>query len=124
MRRTRRICWPQKIGTGLTRASRPVSLPTGCTITSSGRRSAGLTMSLETGIWFARVWGWKPMKITEALFAEHQVFHNIFDHLERVAPRIKTLAEIKSLGALMECMMKAHSDTEDELFIRPLEHCF
>jgi hemerythrin-like domain-containing protein len=24
----------------------------------------------------------------------------------------------------MECMMKAHSDTEDELFIRPLEHCF
>jgi hemerythrin-like domain-containing protein len=64
------------------------------------------------------------MKITEALFAEHQVFHNIFDYLERVAPRTKTLAEIKSLAALMECMMKAHSDTEDELFIRPLEHCF
>ena len=64
------------------------------------------------------------MKITEALFAEHQVFHNIFDHLERVAPRTKTLAEIKSLAALMECIMKAHSDTEDELFIRPLEHCF
>jgi hemerythrin-like domain-containing protein len=64
------------------------------------------------------------MKITEALFAEHQVFHNIFDHLERVAPRTKTLAEIKSLAALMECVMKAHSDAEDELFIRPLEHCF
>jgi hemerythrin-like domain-containing protein len=64
------------------------------------------------------------MKITEALFAEHQVFHNIFDHLERVVPRAKTLAEIKALAALMETMMKAHSDTEDELFIRPLEHCF
>src|SRR5437763_10846257 len=64
------------------------------------------------------------MKITDALFAEHQVFHNIFDYLERVAPRTRTLAELKSLAALMECMMKAHSDTEDELFIRPLEHCF
>jgi hemerythrin-like domain-containing protein len=64
------------------------------------------------------------MKITEALFAEHQVFHNVFDHLELAAPRAKTLAEIKALAALMESMMKAHSDTEDELFIRPLEHCF
>ena len=64
------------------------------------------------------------MKITEALFAEHLVFHNVFDHLERVAPRVKTLAEVKGLAALMQAMMKAHSDTEDELFIRPLEHCF
>ena len=64
------------------------------------------------------------MKITEALFAEHLVFHNVFDHLDRVAPRVKTLAEVKGLAALMEAMMKAHSDTEDELFIRPLEHCF
>jgi hemerythrin-like domain-containing protein len=64
------------------------------------------------------------MKITEALFAEHFVFHNVFDHLERVAPRARTLAEIKTMAALMESMMKAHSDTEDELFIRPLEHCF
>jgi hemerythrin-like domain-containing protein len=24
----------------------------------------------------------------------------------------------------MECMLKAHSDTEDELFIGPLDHCF
>jgi hemerythrin-like domain-containing protein len=64
------------------------------------------------------------MKITEALFAEHLVFHNVFDHLEHVAPRAKTLAEVKALAAMMEAMMKAHSDTEDELFIRPLEHCF
>jgi hemerythrin-like domain-containing protein len=64
------------------------------------------------------------MKITEALFAEHQVFHNVFDHLERVTPRAKSLAEIKALSALMESMMKAHSDMEDQLFIRPLEHCF
>jgi len=64
------------------------------------------------------------MKITEALFAEHLVFHNLFDHIERAAPRLKTLAEIKSLAALMEALLEAHSRTEDELFIGPLEHCF
>ena len=63
------------------------------------------------------------MKITEALFAEHLVFHNLFDYIERAAPKIKTLGEIKSLAALMETMLEAHSRTEDELFIGPLEHC-
>ena len=64
------------------------------------------------------------MKITEALFAEHLVFHNMFDHLERTAPKLKTLAEFKSLAALLESALEAHSKTEDELFIGPLEHCF
>ena len=64
------------------------------------------------------------MKITEALLAEHLVFHNMFDHVEAVAPKLKTLAEVKSLAALLETLLKAHSDTEDELFIGPLEHCF
>jgi hemerythrin-like domain-containing protein len=64
------------------------------------------------------------MKITEALFAEHMVFHNMFDHIEAAAPKLKTLAEVKALAALMESLLKSHSDTEDELFIGPLEHCF
>jgi len=64
------------------------------------------------------------MKITEALFAEHLVFHNMFDHIETMAPALKTVAEVKSLAALMEALLKYHSDTEDELFIGPLEHCF
>ena len=64
------------------------------------------------------------MKITEALFAEHLVFHNMFDHIEATVPGLKTLAEVKSLAALMESVLKAHSDSEDELFIEPLEHCF
>src|SRR5512140_3048408 len=64
------------------------------------------------------------MKITEALFAEHLVFHSMFDHIEAMAPRLKTLAEVKALAALMESLLKSHSDTEDELFIGPLEHCF
>jgi hemerythrin-like domain-containing protein len=64
------------------------------------------------------------MKITEALFAEHLVFHSMFDHIEAAAPGLKTLAEVKSLATLMEQLLRAHSDTEDELFIGPLEHCF
>jgi hemerythrin-like domain-containing protein len=64
------------------------------------------------------------MKITEALFAEHLVFHNMFDHIEAEAPKLKTLAEVKALATLMEQLLRAHSDTEDELFMGPLEHCF
>ncbi len=63
------------------------------------------------------------MKITEILMAEHVVFHNLFDHLEHSAPRLKTLAELKALAAALETLLRAHSNTEDELFIAPLEHC-
>jgi hemerythrin-like domain-containing protein len=64
------------------------------------------------------------MKITEALLAEHMVFHNLFDHLERTAPRLKSLAELKALAGLMEAMLEAHSHAEDELFLGLLEPSF
>ena len=64
------------------------------------------------------------MKITDALLAEHQVYHNIFDHIETTVPKLTALGEVKVMAALMEKMLKAHSDTEDELFLGPLEHCF
>ncbi len=64
------------------------------------------------------------MKITSALLAEHMVFHHLFDHLERMAPEIRTLAELKSLAGLMEAMLRAHSKTEEELLMTPLDHCF
>jgi len=64
------------------------------------------------------------MKITEALLAEHFVFHTLFDYIECVAGTLKGIGEIKSLAAVLEVMLKVHSDTEDELFLGPLEHCF
>ena len=64
------------------------------------------------------------MKITQILMAEHTVFHNLFDHIEKTAPRLRTLAEVKSLAATLETLLHAHSQTEDELFVAPLEHCF
>ena len=63
------------------------------------------------------------MKITEALLAEHVVFHNLFDYLERTAPKLKTVAEARSLACLLESLLKTHSDVEEELLVEPLDHC-
>jgi hemerythrin-like domain-containing protein len=52
------------------------------------------------------------------------VFHHLFDHIEMTAPRLKTLAEVKSVAMLVDKVMAPHSQTEDKLFIEPLEHCF
>jgi hemerythrin-like domain-containing protein len=61
------------------------------------------------------------MKITQALQAEHVVFHNVFDYLDRVAPRLKTLAEVRTLAGLLEAMLAVHSKVEDHLLVEPLE---
>jgi len=64
------------------------------------------------------------MKITDVLRAEHAVFHNLFDHIETTVPRLKTVAEVKALAAVVEKLHGPHSKTEDDLFIDPLESCF
>ena len=63
------------------------------------------------------------MKITEILVAEHAVFHNLFDHIEKTLPRLKTLAEVKSLAATLDALMRPHAGTEDDLLMGQLEHC-
>src|ERR1700690_3904775 len=64
-----------------------------------------------------------PMKITNILVAEHAVFHNLFDHIEKTLPRLKTLAEVKLLAATLDALMRPHAKTEDDLMIEQLEHC-
>lgn len=64
------------------------------------------------------------MKITDVLRAEHAVFHDLFDHIEKVAGQLNTLDEVKLLAALVNNVMAPHTRTEDDLFIEPLEHCF
>lgn len=64
------------------------------------------------------------MKITEALIAEHVVFHNLFDHVENELPKLKTIAEVKTLSRLLENMLETHSKVEDQLLIEPLEPSF
>ena len=62
------------------------------------------------------------MKITDALLAEHVVFHNIFDHIENVLPQLKSLAEVKGWANLMEGLLLAHGKTEEDLVFAPLNH--
>jgi hemerythrin-like domain-containing protein len=64
------------------------------------------------------------MKITEALLAEHVVFHNLFDHIETTLPKLKTLGEVHALAGVLEATLEAHSQVEDQLLIEPLGHCF
>lgn len=64
------------------------------------------------------------MKITEALLAEHVVFHNLFDYVECAVPKVRTLAEIRALSSLLHTMLKIHSKTEDHLLMNPLEAAF
>jgi hemerythrin-like domain-containing protein len=61
------------------------------------------------------------MKITQALQAEHVVYHNLFDHVEKTAPRLRTLAEVRTLARLLARMLEVHSLVEDELLVEPLE---
>jgi hemerythrin-like domain-containing protein len=61
------------------------------------------------------------MKITQALQAEHVVFHNLFDHIEKTAPRLRTLAEVRALSDLLARMLDIHSQVEDVLLVEPLE---
>jgi hemerythrin-like domain-containing protein len=63
------------------------------------------------------------MTITEALLAEHAVFHNLFDYAERTVPKLKAVGEVRSLARVMESLLAAHSRTEEELLVQPLEHC-
>lgn len=64
------------------------------------------------------------MKITDVLRAEHAVFHNLFDYIEVAVPKLKTLAEVKALAAVVAKVHEPHARTEDDLFMEPLEHCF
>ncbi|MHB8523327.1 MAG: hemerythrin domain-containing protein [Limisphaerales bacterium] len=64
------------------------------------------------------------MKITEALLAEHVVFHSVFDQIEKMLSKLKTRAEVRLQAALLESLLATHTRVEDELLIEPLEHCF
>ena len=62
-----------------------------------------------------------PLTITQALRAEHVVYHNLFDHIERATPQTKSLAEVKALSGLLEAMLHAHALVEDDLLMEPLD---
>jgi len=64
------------------------------------------------------------MKITHALLAEHVVFHSLFDYIDRTAPKLRSVAEVRTLSDLLAAMLEEHSEAEDQLLIEPLEPSF
>lgn len=61
------------------------------------------------------------MKITDALLAEHVAFHTLFDHVERAAPKLDSIGEVRVLADLLEAMLVKHSHAEDELLMAYLD---
>jgi hemerythrin-like domain-containing protein len=53
---------------------------------------------------------------------EHRVFCGFFDQIERIAPGLRSLEEVKLLGQLIEGMLVDHADTENNLAYAALDH--
>lgn len=62
------------------------------------------------------------MKITETLVAEHAVFRNVFDSIERTLPKIRSLVEIKLIASLVESMLIRHAEAENDLAFLAVDH--
>jgi len=112
------LCWNGKLFLITTKSIGAPVIPTGALFIFNAAKK---TFALASGCQLTQ---FEVMKITDVLRAEHAVFHNLFDHIEAVLPRTRTLAEVKTLAMLADKVMAPHSKTEDDLFIEPLEHCF
>ena len=62
------------------------------------------------------------MKITEALVAEHTIFLNVFDQIERVLPSLATPAEVQTMASIVEGLLEGHAKTETNLAYLALDH--
>jgi len=62
------------------------------------------------------------MKITETLVAEHRIFLRVFDQIERLLPRMRTVAEVRRMASLVEALLMDHGATETELAYPALDH--
>ena len=62
------------------------------------------------------------MKITESLVAEHTIFLNVFDQIERVLPSVSTQLELQTLSAIVENLLKSHAERETNLAYLALDH--
>ena len=62
------------------------------------------------------------MRITEALVAEHTIFLNVFDQIERVLPSLVTPAEVQTMASIVEGLLENHAKTETNLAYLALDH--
>jgi len=62
-----------------------------------------------------------PMKITEAIAAEHAMLLSRFAEVEQVLPRLKSPAEVRAMAAVVEGVLGDHADLETNLAFVPLD---
>ena len=62
------------------------------------------------------------MKITEILVAEHRIFLNVFEQIERALTGVATLSEARMLARIVKGMLESHASTETELAYLALDH--
>jgi hemerythrin-like domain-containing protein len=60
--------------------------------------------------------------ITQALITEHAVFTTVFNTIEHQLPGLRTVDEVKLLGALVESLLREHGATETDLAYAALDH--
>jgi len=62
------------------------------------------------------------MKITEVLVAEHTLFLDVFDQIERILPSLTTPVEVTTMARLLEGLLEGHAKTETNLAYLALDH--
>ena len=62
------------------------------------------------------------LPITQALITEHTVFTTVFNAIEHQLPGLRTVEEVKLLGALVEALLQEHGATETDLAYVALDH--
>jgi hemerythrin-like domain-containing protein len=60
--------------------------------------------------------------ITNFLTTEHAVFCELFDEVDRLLPDVRTVAEVRLLGRLVEGVLSRHADVEQNLAYAALDH--
>lgn len=61
------------------------------------------------------------MKLTDALLAEHVVFHSIFLSVNREMPQFQTVEEFRTVAKMLLGTLEAHAKAEHDLLLPPIE---
>ena len=60
--------------------------------------------------------------LIETMVVEHSVFLKLFDEIERRLPAMGTVAEVKLAAELIEGLLAAHGQSEEDLAYAALDH--
>jgi hemerythrin-like domain-containing protein len=62
------------------------------------------------------------LKITDVLAAEHAAYRTVFDQIEAIWPRVRTLDEARNLASLVEGLLRQHGAKEEDLLYVAFDH--